>query len=561
MRTLPALHALLLLPLLGGCAHHEPARPPPPTPPPASATPAARAGGASVPLLPGLGKHHRAISTTSPAAQRYFDQGLRLTYAFNHDEARRSFEEAARRDPACAICYWGAALVLGPNINAPTAPDKVAQARALLAKARAAPHASPVERALIDALGRRYPAPPAADPAAQAAHDRAYAAAMRRVARRFPDDDDVQVLFAESLMDLRPWRLWNADGTPAPGTDEIVATLERVLARNPRHPGANHYYIHAVEASPHPACALAAAGRLAALMPGAGHLVHMPSHIYDRVGRYDDAAEANRRAIAADRRYLAQVADPGEYAMYVAHNYQFLWHAAMMAGRSGEAVQAAREMRAPGLAMVRHMPEMAFVVPAPQLALVRFGRWQEALAEPEPGADLPLARLMYTYARARAHAGLGQYAAAEREVAALTRQAAALPEDAKVAIQAPARTFAAVARDVAAGDLACRRGRTAEGLARLRAAVAAEDTLPYDEPPNWYYPARHTLGACLLRARRPAEAEAVYRADLARHPDNGWALTGLRQSLRAQGRPIGDLDARIDAAWIRADTRPAASDF
>jgi tetratricopeptide (TPR) repeat protein len=553
-------HALALI-LIAACAQAQ--QPAPRREPGAQALHDHESHAQGAQLFEDLGDHHRSIATRSPAAQRFFDQGLRLAFAFNHEEAQRSFEEAARRDPSCGACYWGAALVLGPNYNQPAAPERARSALALLAKARTASNATPVERALIAALKQRYADPPLAadDEKGQAALDEAYANAMREVARRYPEDDDVQVLFAESMMDLRPWRLWDADGRPAPGTAEIVATLERVLARSPNHPGANHYYIHAVEGSPHPEKALGAADRTGGLMPGAGHLVHMPSHVYQRVGRYNEAAEANRRAIAADRRYTGVIADPGSYAMYVAHNFQFLWASALMAGRGTESLQAAREMlKLVPAAMWTQMPAASFSIEAPALSLVRFGRWAEVLREPPPPAELPLPTLLHHYARARAQAALGNFGEAEGELAALRKAAAALPGDATAGL-APGGPYAGIAVDVARGDLLCRRGKLSDGLAALRAAVKSADALPYDEPPDWYSPPRQTLGAWLLRARKAAEAEKVLLADLERNPDNGWSLTGLREALRAQKKNTADVEARLAAAWSNADVDVASSDF
>ena len=562
---------LLAMLFAGACAHE---------PPPAATTSAAAATktepqpvapahehaaatGQAAKLYDNLGDHHRAVSTTNAEAQRYFDQGLRLTYAFNHEEAGRSFEAAAARDPSCAACWWGAALVLGPNYNQPAGADRAKKAVALLAKAKAAPNASPVERALVAALAKRYvdPPPAADDQKGQAALDEAYANAMRDVAKQFPDDDDVQVLFAESMMDLRPWRLWEPDGKPAPGTDEILATLEKVLARSPQHPGANHYYIHAVEASPHPEKALAAADRIAKLMPGAGHIVHMPSHVYERVGRYNDAAEANRQAIAADKKYTGTIGDPGYYAMYVAHNFQFLWAAALMAGRGDESLQAARDMvKLVPAEMWKQMPEVSFAVAAPTLSLVRFGRWNEVLAEAAPPAELPMPSILHHYARGRAFAALGKLGDADAEVAAMQKIVATLPKTA-VAGFTPGADYAAVAIDLVRGEVACRRGKIAEGLAHLKKAVATHDTFPYAEPPDWYYPPRQTLGAWLLRAKKPADAARVFEEDLKKNPDNGWALTGLREALRAQKKPTAAVEARLAKAWRDADVKVASSDF
>ncbi len=556
----------LILGFVAACAHdHAATTAAPPAPV------AAHDHGAAAPVQAGklydnLGDYHRAVSTNVPEAQRWFDQGLRLTYAFNHEEAGRSFEAAIARDPSCVACFWGAALVLGPNYNQPAGAERAKKAAALLKKATVAsesPTISRVDRALVAALDKRYADPPPADgdEKAQRALDEAYANAMREVAKQFPADDDVQVLFAESMMDLRPWRLWEADGKPAPGTDEITSTLERVLARNPQHPGANHYYIHATEASPHPERAIASADRVGAMMPGAGHLVHMPSHVYERVGRYNDAAEANRRAIDADKKYTGTIGDPGYYAMYVAHNFQFLWASALMAGRGDESLSAAREMlKLVPAEMWKQMPEVSFSIAAPALSLVRFGRWKDVLDEPAPPAELPMPTILHHYARARALAALGRLDEAEGEVATVEKVAASLPKTA-VAGFTPGDAYAAVAIDVARGDLMCRRGKMAEGLARLKKAVAAHDSFPYAEPPDWYYPPRQTLAAWLLRAEKPTAAQRVLEEDLKKNPDNGWALSGLREALRAQKKPTAAVDAKLAKAWSAADAKLASSDF
>jgi tetratricopeptide (TPR) repeat protein len=556
---------VLALLFVAGCAHEKAATPPAVAAPKTEAQPHEHAAAAAQPakLYDNLGDYHRAVSTKNVEAQMYFDQGLRLTYAFNHEEAQRSFEAAAARDPSCAICYWGAAMVLGPNYNQPAGADRSKKAVALLAKAKAAANASPVERALIAALQKRYSDPPPAadDTKAQTALDEAYANAMRDVAKQYPSDDDVQVLFAESMMDLRPWRLWEADGKPAPGTDEILASLEKVLARNAQHPGANHYYIHATEASPHPEKAMAAADRVGGMMPGAGHLVHMPSHTYQRVGRYNDAAEANRKAIDADKKYTGTIGDPGYYAMYVAHNFQFLWASAMMAGRGDESVSAARDMlKLVPAEMWKQMPELSFAIEYPALSLVRFGRWQEVLAEPAPPADLPMPTILWHYARGRALSALGKLDDANAEVAAMQKLVATLPKTA-VAGFSPGDVYAGIAVDLVKGDVAMRKGDTAAGLALLKKAVAAGDTLPYAEPPDWYYPPRQTLGAWLLRIKKYGDAQKVFEEDLQKNPDNGWSLTGLREALRAQKKPTAAVEKRLAKAWSAADVKVASSDF
>ena len=523
----------------------EPATPP--TPPPALAT--------------NLGSYHRPISSKSKQAQAYFDQGLRLLYAFNHEEAQLAFEEAARRDPTCAICYWGAALTLGPNINLPAIPERAEAAWGLLKNARTgARNASPVEQALIRALAKRYTHPPPTEPDRQNALDAAYANAMREVAKQFPDDPDVATLFAEAMMDLRPWDFWKSDGSPQPGTEEIVATLEGVLRTHPDHPGANHYFIHAVEASPHPERAIPSAEKLKTLVPGAGHLVHMPSHIYMRTGQYAEGSEANRRAIAAD---AASTHEHPIYTMYIAHNFQFLWATALMEGRSEESLHAAREMllRVP-TEMLKAMPGFDYLLAYPVMGLARFGRWQQLLNEPAPADDFPTAQALWHAERGLALVKTGDSPGAARELGQVEAIRQRTPPEAKLANNA-ARDVLAIAADVLAAELAMAKADRATALTRFEAAVAAEDALRYDEPPDWGLPVRHQLGAALLAAGQPARAEEVYRADLKRHPHNGWALFGLAQSLEAQGRQAQAAEARrdFDEAWKRADVRLTASAF
>ncbi len=513
-------------------------------------------------LFDNLGAYHRAVTTRSPEAQRYFDQGMRLLYAFNLEEAQRSFEEATKLDPKCASCFWGAAMSLGPHINLPAQADRTraAHAAAQRAASLAAPAAlaadiTPLEQALIAALVKRYSDPPPADAAAQTALDTAYAEAMRDVARRFPDDADAAALAAEAMMNLRPWDQWTRDGRPQPGTEELLATLERVLAKSPDHPGANHYYIHAVEASPHPEKGLAAAERLGNLEPGAAHLVHMPSHIYARVGRWEDASEANRRAIAADRDYLPKAGPLGFYFMYAAHNHQFLWSTALMQGRGAEALESARAVVAQSpVEMLRQMPGYDFMLEYPIWTLAKVGRWQEVLAEPAPPGDFLFATASWHTARGLALAGLGRLEEAEMELAAVRKAAAALPAEALVALN-PARDVAAIAENLLAGEIAARRGDLAAAVERFEAAARTEDGLRYNEPPDWYVPVRHSLGAALLAAGRGAEAQKVWEEDLRRHPENGWALHGLAESLRLQKKDAAAVRRRFEAAWKKADVK------
>jgi tetratricopeptide (TPR) repeat protein len=547
----PVLLLAVLLVLLAACArpgHQQPASP---------------GAEARAILFDDLGTHHHPVTTRSPEAQRYFDQGLQLVWAFNHEEAMRSFQEAARLDPGCAMAWWGIALARGPNYNDPGSRERDRRAEEALARARALrPAVSERERAYIDALSTRYVAEPPAD---RTPLDAAYATAMRELAHRYPDDLDAATLYAEALMNLRPWDLWTADGAPQPGTEEILSTLESVLARAPRHAGANHYYVHAVEASPRPERALAAAGRLETLVPGAGHLVHMPAHIYMRTGRYGDASAANVRAIAADRAYVARTAPGPVYAMmYVPHNVDFLWASASMEGRSAEALRAAREVAAMTTPdMAREMSDVEGGLVAPLFVLVRFGRWAEVLAEPAPPDDLPFARGSWHYARGFALARSRRLDEAAAELQALERVAAATPPARLIMQVNTAKAVLDLGAAVLAGELAAARGDTATAVGHLEDAVRRQDALRYMEPPPWYYPVRQSLGAVLLAAGRARQAEAVYREDLRRHPENGWSLHGLAQSLRAQRRATAAaaVEERFRQAWARADVTLAASRF
>jgi len=568
-RSIP--FALLLLAALPGTATAQAAAPMPAMPgmADASAPPALPqsiadwARGAR--LFDGLGTFHRPIATRSPEAQRYFDQGMRLIWAFNHDEAARSFARASQLDPNCALCFWGLGLVLGPNYNMPL----MAEARAKVAwealgRAEAlAPGAAPVEQALIAAMARRYTGPTPLDPSNEAPLLAAYAGAMRDAARRFPTDNDVQTLYAEALMNITPWKLWRADGTPAPGTTEIVATLEHVLARDPAHPGANHYYIHAVEASKHPERALASALRLRAMMPAAGHLVHMPSHILQRVGRYEESAEANRKGAAADIAYYAQTAPIDYYPMYTAHNYQFLAFAAAMEGRRGETIDALRKSRE-GLSdeMLAAMGGVDWYVGALYTAMVRFGLWDEILREPAPNAKIAGLNIAYLEAKATALAQTGHPDQADAVADQLDAAIKAAPAELMAGMNSGPAAYR-IAGLKARARIALARGKSAEAIALLREAVRAEDALDYDEPSDEFFPVRHLLGATLLVAGKPAEAARVYRDDLARNPANGWALFGLYQALKAQGRKAEARAAhcRFVAAWAHADTTLEMSAF
>ncbi|MGK4005911.1 hypothetical protein WMF31_25010 [Sorangium sp. So ce1036] len=558
-----ARHALFSLPLLCSLALSACGAEPHPASPGAEPSPGHEGelpDAEGVPLFDDLGPLHHPVTTSSPLAQRYFDQGLRLVYAFNHDEARRAFQEAARLDPGLAMARWGVALTLGPNINQPAEPERERAAFEAIEEARAlAASASAPERAYIEALAERHAAAPVAD---RTALDRAYADAMRELARRFPDDLDASTLFAEALMDLRPWDLWTLDGRPQPDTEEIVSTLEGVLRRDPEHTGANHYYIHAVEASPEPERALPSAERLGGLAPGAGHLVHMPSHIFVRIGRYADASDANERAAEVDRRYIREQRPRGIYPrMYFPHNLYFLSFSASMEGRSAVALRAARELStAVPDDEVRHMPMLELFQPATLFALVRFGRWDDLLAEPAPPPEQRYTTGVWRYARGLALASTGRLDEAEREATALGAMSSESFGGTTIGNNS-ARDLLEIASLVLEGQIASARGDAGAAVRLLQAAVRVEDTLRYFEPPDWPEPVRHTLGAALLEAGRPRDAETVYKEDLRRNPENGWALRGLEQSLRAQGREQ-EADAaheRFERAWARADVQLSGS--
>ncbi|HEX7899473.1 MAG TPA: tetratricopeptide repeat protein [Planctomycetota bacterium] len=499
----------------------------------------------------GLGPHARPVTTSSPEARAWFDQGLAFLYAFNHDEAIRSFERAAAADPSCAMAHWGVALANGPHINWPFVDEAHAKAAwAALGRARAG-RASDVEKALIDALGRRYADP---QPADRSGLDKAYADAMREVWKKHPKDADIGALFAEALMDLRPWDLWTSDGKPQPGTDEILRTLEAAMDVDPRHPLALHLYIHAVEASPEPGRADRAADGLRELAPGLGHLTHMPSHIDVRRGRWEAAIQANRKAIAADDGYAARAKAPNFYRVYMAHNRHMRAFAAMMTGQERQAAAALREM-------VAKMPEAwlkenAGIVDgflaAPYHVLTRFGRWEATLKEPEPAESFPIARALRRFARATSLAALNRPAEARAEQKAFLEARAKVPKDAAFGNNAAADLLA-VAEAQLEGEIQLREGHMDGALAALREGVKREDGLRYDEPPDWIQPVRHSLGAALLKAGLAAEAEGVYLEDLRRWPENGWSLFGLAKCLKAQGKPAAEAERRFAAAWSRAD--------
>lgn len=510
-----------------------------------------------VPLYGTLGTHQYEITTRNPQAQRYFSQGLRLVWAFNHAEAIRSFEEAERLDPSCAMCAWGIAFAYGPNINAGM--DEPSGLRAGDAIQRAldkANHVTRRERALIDALAARYIGE---RPDQRAVLDSAWAVRIWAVADEFPDDQEAQVLYADALMNLSPWSYWNADGTPRKLTPEIIQRLERVLAVNENHPGACHLYIHAVEAR-YPERALPCAERLASLMPGAGHIVHMPGHIYIRVGRYAEAIALNEHAVHADATMLEGigVARRGAYANgYYPHNYHFLSFAASMTGMSEKAIGAARETaKRLSVAAVKAVPWMESVTPVVQTTLVTFGRWKEILAEPLPGDSIPFLAAMTWYARGVAHAALGGEVSAARDLERVRVIAAAYPaSDNGTALR--------IAVKALEGEIALRGKRPKDAIRHFREAAQLEDALTYTEPPTWYYPMRQSLGVALLVDRQFAEAEKVYREDLERFPRNGWSLFGLAEALERQGKTADARRVRtmFADAWKDADVKLTGSRF
>ena len=516
-------------------------------------------------LFQGLGDFHRAVTSSSAPAQQYFDQGMRLLWAFNHDESTRSFAKAAELDPACAACYWGVALTVGPNYNVPAMEEPRARVawEALHQAQENAAQTSAVEQALIGALTTRYPAPQPPAPADSVAILSAYAAAMRKVAQHFPNDPDVQTLCAEAQMNVHAWKLWTADGQPVAGTLEIEARLESVLQRSPNHPGANHYYIHVMEASPDPGKAVASAERLRGMMPAAGHLEHMPAHIMQRVGRYEEAAEANRRGVAADQAYFRATSAPDYYLMYLAHNYSFLAFSAAMEGRKAETLAAVQsELQTIPLDMMLAMGDSGWNLTQQYTALVRFGLWDEMIAQLAPDPRASGLTAGYLYARGVALAARGRIADAK----------GALAELRKLSVAAPAQTLAgfntlrdvvSVAQPIVAARIAASEEHRADAITLLEQAVAAEDKLAYNEPADWFFPARHLLGAQLLLAGRAAQAEQVYREDLRHNPRNGWALRGLAAALKAQGRAGEAARTRheLNAVWQHADIQLPGSAF
>ncbi|GAB3382244.1 hypothetical protein [Massilia agri] len=515
---------------------------------------------AAPPLYGNLGTLHVKVTTSVPKAQAYFDQGLRLTFAFNHAEARRAFRTARQLDPNCAMCHWGEALVLGPNINAPMFPEAAAPAAAAAARAVAlAGTTTPAEQALIRAVARRYAATPPAD---RAPLDKAYADAMGEAARSFPNNDTIQVLYAESLMDLAPWDYWEAGGArPKPNSVAMLAALERVLERNPNHPGAAHYYIHAVEASTHPERALPSAQVLARQIPGAGHIVHMPSHIYYRLGMYREALQSNIDAIAIDEKYFGgSPSDPVYKGAYYPHNIHFVMVSALMGGKGDVALEAADKLdKAVPAELLKGFAGLQPVKAAPYFSHVQFSSPDVLLKLPDPGPDFVLVKAMWHYARAVGFARKGLLSEGRREVAALDRieQGADFKPIADWGV--PAREIVQTARAVARGRLLDAGGDLPGAAAAYREAIAVQDKLPYMEPPYWYYPVRQSLGVVLLRSKQLDAAEQVFRDSLARTPSNGWALRGLIEVYRQRGdtAALAAAQKRFETTWLGERGGPA----
>lgn len=516
---------------------------------------------AGAPLFDGMGDYSRSITTSSEGAQRYFNQGMVLAFGFNHAESIRSFRAAQKLDPQCAMCYWGEALATGPNINvtskgkAVMSDDDRRAAYKAISKAQSLKgNATPLERALIEAQAQRYNGDPATS---REPLDLAYASAMGEVVQAFPDDDDAAAIYAEAWMNTMPWDYWSADGKPKPETEKVIASLERIIARSPQHPLALHLYIHAVEASKNPGRAEDEADALANLVPASGHLVHMPAHIYWRVGRYDDAATANIRAAAVDEEYIAACNAQGFYpALYYPHNIHFLWAATSMAGQSKMAIDAARKVAANvRLEQIEQYPTVEFFKTIPVLTLTQFGKWKEIMAEPAPPENLDYSNAIWHYARGIALANTGDSAGANQERAKL----AAVKDTVQIRFldnaDYPASVLLNIADDLLQGEIAWKSGNLDLAVEHFERAVAKQDALPYTEPPFWYYPTRQSLGQVLMEAGDFAKAEAVYRRDLEDYPRNGWSMSGLAEALTAQSKTDEAAKARsaLDVIWSKAD--------
>ncbi|MEH2237378.1 tetratricopeptide repeat protein [Nostoc sp.] len=500
-------------------------------------------------LISGLGTIHHPVSTANPQAQEFFDQGLNLIYAFNHDEAVRSFQHATKLDPHLAIAYWGIALAMGPNINLEIDPNRELAAYQAVQQALAlSTHASTQEQDYITALAKRYSQDPDADLYQLALY---YAKAMANLVKRYPDDLDAATLYAESLMDLHPWQYWTKDGKPREDTEEIVAVLESVIKRNPNHPGANHYYIHAVEASPSPERALVSAKRLGTLAPAAGHLVHMPSHIYFRVGDYEGAMEANKQAIAQDDIYIKKYQVQGTYPMmYYNHNVHFLMVASSMAGRYEDALRTADKFVANITAINPYIPMLEGFLGSKMLIQTRFSDWDAILKTPAPNAKLPTTTALWHFARGMAKAATGKLEDAASESRALLAAKQVISTEATIGLS-PASRILDIASKVLDAKIAREKHDYESAIQLLEKAVAAEDALDYVEPPDWYFPTRESLGAVLLAKGDYGEAEKVFRADLKKYPHNGRSLFGLQASLQALGKDQAAqvVKAELKTAW------------
>jgi tetratricopeptide (TPR) repeat protein len=502
--------------------------------------------------MPGLGNAHHPVSTSNPAAQQFFDQGLRLIYDFNHYEAARSFQRAAELDPKLAIAYWGIAEAVGPNYNDPASEDRFKQAHEAIQKAvDLSSNASPSEQAYIQAMAKRFPADPKAD-LKQAAED--YHDAMRDVSKKYPDDLDAATLFAESGMNLHPWGLWHVDGTPEAGTEEIVATLESVIRRDPNQLGAVHYYIHATEASPNPERALAGANRLAALAPNAGHIVHMPAHVYIRTGDYEAAVKTNEQAAAVDRAYIKASGAQGIYPlMYYSHNLHFIAMCASMNGNYAEAKRNADLLVANVGPHVKDMPPLEGFMTIPMAVDVRFHKWNEILAIPQPDPAMKITTGFWHFARGMALAGTGKLSEAEAEYKIVSEAEQSTPPDAVFAmpINNKARDIMKISEDVLGAKIAVARKDNVQAISLLTAAVSIQDTLKYGEPPDWFFPVRESLGGVLLINRDAPGAEKVFREDLDRNPRNPRSLFGLQQALKAQDRnyDAGFVESEFHNSW------------
>lgn len=518
---------------------------------------------AGAPLFDGMGDHHHLITTSDPGAQKYFDQGMVLAFAFNHAESIRSFQAAQRLDPNCAMCFWGEALATGPNINVTSngqvimSDQERTNAYAALQKAIALKDkASPAEQDYIDALTARYNGDPATP---REPLDQAWAEAMGKVARKYPEDMDAASIYAEALMNTMPWNYWADDGNPRPDTVKVIESLERVLAAAPEHPLAIHLYIHAVEASSNPGRAEAAADRLGTLVPGAGHLVHMPAHIYWRVGRYHDASAANIEAARVDEEYIAQCNAQGFYpALYYPHNIHFLWAASTMEGRSELSIESAlRVANNVNVEQVKQFPTVEFFRTIPLLSYVRFGKWDEIMAHPAESEDFRYSKAITHYARGVAFASTGEIERARQE------QAEIPPLADETSIQFldkrgfPASTLLKIANSLLLGEIALAEEDYESAISNFEDAVATQDTLPYTEPPFWYYPTRQSLGNAQLMAGQYKQAEAVYQKDLEDYPRNGWSMFGLMKALEAQDRAedAAEVEARFNNVWQMADVK------